>query len=113
MSTPSLEKMYSSEYRIKNVIPESFWSDLVPNSPFDIDWNYWAAESIDLKFAPAPTCDLKNCESQYDSNSRASTLNSLRAEERRHRGTVHELPEHISHDLRRHQPIGENALDGW
>jgi hypothetical protein len=97
------EKMCSSEYKMKNGLSESFWadlvpnslvdvdwncwavgligsrSDLVPNSPFDIDWNYWAAESIDLKSAPAPTCDLKNCESRCDSSSSASTLHSLKA----------------------------------
>ncbi|MDB4805959.1 hypothetical protein OAG84_03090 [Akkermansiaceae bacterium] len=87
-------------------------SDLVPNSPFDIDWNYWAAESIDLRSAPATTYGLKNCESPYDSNSSASTLNSLKAEGRPHRGTVHESPEHISHDLRQHQPIDESPRDG-
>ena len=106
------EKMCSSEYKMKNGLSESFWADLVPNSPFDIDWNYRAAESIDLKFAPAPTCDLKNCESQYDSNSSGSTSNSLRAVGRPHRGTVHESPEHIYHDLRQHQPIGGSARDG-
>ena len=62
-----LEKMCSSEYRMKNVIPESFWSDLVPNSRFDIDWNYWAAESIDLRAAQATTYGLKNYESPCDS----------------------------------------------
>jgi hypothetical protein len=103
MCSPGYEKMCSSEYKMKNGLSESFWadlvpnslfdvdwncwavgligsrSDLVPNSPFDIDWNYWAAESIDLKSAPAPTCDLKNCESRCDSSSSASTLHSLKA----------------------------------
>ena len=136
MCSPGYGKMCSSKYRMKNGLPGSFWSGLVPNSPFeidwncwavelvdsrsdlvanspfDIDWNYWAAESIDLKSAPAPKYDLKNCESQYDSNSSASTLNSLKAVGKPHRGTVHESPEHIYHDLRQHQPIGESARDG-
>ena len=84
----------------------------MPNSPFDIDWNYWAAESTDLRSAPATTFDLRSYESQHDSNSSASTLNSLRAEQRPLHGTVHGSPEHKFHDLRQHQPIGESARDG-
>ena len=37
------------------------------NSRFDIDWNYWAAESIDLRSAQATTYGLKNYESLCDS----------------------------------------------
>ena len=62
MCSPGYGKMCSSKYRMKNGRPGSLWADLVPNSPFDIDWNYWAAESIDLRSAPATTYGLKNCE---------------------------------------------------
>ena len=78
MCSPGYGKMCSSEYKMKNGLSELFWADLVPNSLFDDDWNCWAAESIDLKSAPAPTCDLK-CESRCDSSSSASTLHSLKA----------------------------------
>ena len=97
---------------MKNALLGSSLADSVANSLFDIDWNCWVAGLIDPRSAPATTYDLKSYESPYDSNLSASTLNSLKAEGRPHRGTVHESPEHISHDLRQHQPIDESPRDG-